>query len=326
MSHVNGVQRLPRINSHRTEENYRLAQKLFQSRKFQQSLLVSKQVYEEALSSFQNDSQREKTLVKAACLHMIIAGVLAKEVNSSSNSVASELKSDFIIADLRKIYGSSPLIPSQIWYHYFLALAGMRALEKGNSHFEVLDRLTIELEERGVTDIHYSKLMNLYVFEVLPSNDCYKKAQGIVRNHRQYQDIIDESISRLADVKASKKDVQKNQKDAKRQENAREKTTQIAGTHGLTPSEKANNLRRVLELISIPSEINASQEPVEKSQFKEIDRAMYLLKTFLAENGIWAILAVTMALVSRRFLKKANVDIKRKLIETLKTAFQISYI
>lgn len=326
MSHVSSFRRLSMAMRSKTEAKYRLAQKLFQSRKFQQSLDVSKQVYEEALTSFRTDSQREKTLVKAACLHMVIAGVLAKEGNVSYDSVSPELKSDFIIIDLQATYGSSPMIPLQIWYHYFLALAGNKALQEGTSYFELLESLVTTLEDPGANDVHYSKLLELFVFEVLPSNECYSKARNIIQSHRQYRDNIEASTSRLADVKAHKEQIQKNETDAKRQEAFKEKKSLTVKVSSKLPSKKIQSGIRVLEQASEFPDTVSCQKPVKSTPLKRFHHVIHLIKSYMGRNGLWAIPLVIMALISRRIFKKGNLKIKRMLAETLKMAFQISYI
>lgn len=335
--------------------NYKLAVKYFMNKSFQKSFELIAKLYEKSFHQFSTGVIPEQLFIKIVNFYLIQVGIILdssrKDVQVKLTpieevSCKNQLATDNVITQLREIYGSTDGIPYEIVYNLYTSLfINRHELVDEKTLLDKFNSIIYTVGADDDDDVFLRKLLDLYVFEVLPSYNKFDEARNLIQTHAIYShgDELESNLSKLAAIKseslknseierkrkleslAKKKELEKLEKqraeEQKREENLNYRTLkQIRNSHSTESAESTPSSRN-------PSHNSSSSKVADLAKLKQ--RLFYQLnisKEFLVDNYPVLVVVIISLLVSTRFIRSRKINVKEKLMETLRMALKVSYL
>lgn len=330
------------------ESNYKLALKFFMNKNFSKSYEIIKKLYHSSFTQFTSDIISENLFTKILNLYLTEIGLFIDNKDTNFNlgrvekqEVLTTLAQDKILDELYTTYNEDiNAIPAEILYNLFLIyyINGSIITDAGHlrSKFEKL-YYQFDYNSRQ-NDAYLKKLVDLYVFQVLPDNDYFEEADSIINENPLFKSQIEESLNRLSNVKVNKLKKQEEDKKKEREEYQKQeekKKREIENQKEL--KEKQNLSYKSLNQIKQSSKkIDISKKEdltVSREHGYDInllrEKLLYtfnLSKNYIKENSPLILLIIILLFISSKFLKVRKINIIEKLKQTLQMAFKISYL
>lgn len=333
------------------ESNYKLALKFFMNKNFSKSYEIIKKLYQNSFGQFASDIISEQLFIKILNLYLTEIGLFIDKANQDTNfnlernerqEVITTLTQDQILDELYKIYNDDiNAIPSEILYNLFLIyyINGAIITNAGNLKLK-FDKLYYQFDYSSrLEDAYLKKLIDLYVFQVLPDNENFDDASSIVSENPIFLSQIEESLSRLSNIRVTKvkkqqeeeekekekqqklnekkKREQQNQKELKDRQNLTYKSlNQIKQSSGKVDSSKKDD--------GTARESNSGYDIASLRQ--KVLYSLNFSKNYIKTNSPLILLIILLLFISSRYLKVRKINVMERLKLTLQMAFKISYL
>ncbi|ODV77723.1 uncharacterized protein CANTADRAFT_7222 [Suhomyces tanzawaensis NRRL Y-17324] len=330
------------LKSHKLiESNYNLALKLFVNKNFEKSYGLTSQLYQQGFSDFKNGFITEKLFIKIISLYIIETGVSLTQPGLSDDRKAhtiNAIKEEEVLKRLINLYQFEYLIPLEILYNHYLLIISNKELILGadSSWFiKKLGRLYSSINQGPQDDKYLKKLIDLYVFEILPTYDNFDESEIIIREDQLYSTDLESNLAKLKEIKQSKKTKQDAEKKRMKEKQKLEKELKQKELQKQKELEKSQNLnyksiKEIQKQYSGESSEPRNLPAKTTSQFEEIrKKLMYVYgisKNYLKDNGIVVALVILALVATSKFVNFRKINFKERVRETIKMAFQISYL
>ncbi|RLV92026.1 hypothetical protein JA1_003336 [Spathaspora sp. JA1] len=312
------------VNANKTmETNYKLALKLFMNKNHDKSFSLIHQLYQDSFIQYQANSISENLFIKIINLYLIEIGVALKEKQLVD---CSDLTSNSLINKLGKIYER---IPSEILYNYHLVFVSNRdtLIPDKHPYLTQLKSQYMNLHQRGK---YNDKFLKLVVFEILPIFDEFAAAQNIISHSTTFTEI---DWKRLQDIQMNKSEI-KHQEKLKKEEEVRKQQEELKKQRQLQ-SESNIKYKSIKEIQkqyaseSVTSPVATTTSDSNRSLSELREKLVYvtnLLKGYIKDNSLIIIVVLILLFISKRFINIKKVNLKEKIIDTIKMAFKFSYL
>ena len=333
------------------ESNYKLALKFFMNKNFSKSYEIIKKLYQSSFGQFASDIISEQLFINILNLYLTEIGLFIDKDNKDTNfnlernerqEVIKSLMQDQILDELYETYNDDiNAIPSEILYNLFLIYYINRAIITNAGNLKLkFDKLYYQFDYNSrVDDVYLKKLIDLYVFQVLPDNECFDDASSIINANAIYLSQIEESLNRLSNIRIDKVKKQQeeeekvkeeqqklndkkkrelqNQKELKDRQNLTYKSlNQIKQSSGKIDSSKKDDRSA--------NESNGGYDIASLRQ--KLLYSLNLSKNYIKTNSPLILLIILVLFVSSRYLKIRKINVMERLKLTLQMAFKIRYL
>lgn len=328
------------------KDNYDLALKLFASRNFNRSYEIISQLINEVYAHFA--TVNPQLFVKIVSLYLVEVGtflgesssVMSKEERSWNINV---LKSNEMIDRWVQLFGGLDSVPLELLCNYHLVFRTQQTLllsdeNVKNKYLRELGKLYTVLCNRDDHSHFDDMLLNLYVFEILPSLGEFDLAHNIVLQNGAFSDDIKTYTDKLEQIKKDKALQAKQAKEKAAQEARAAQEAQKRELEKQAELEKEKNLRyrSVRELRKQYASESGSEyresSPSSRPSTTQIEmlknRLVYLYgitKTYVKKNYPM-LAALLLILIGASFLGLKKYKIRENLVETIRMAFKINYL
>lgn len=331
--------------------DYKLAVKFFMSKDFDKSYLLILKLHSVAYKNFKSGSIDEDIFVKIVTLYLTELGLLLNSKDASSSFLLSRKEKKELIDKLRRstyldafyeIYGSIARVPSELLYQVCLVNYSCQNDIKGDDErflVKQFDSLYSLLDFRGkASDKYMKRLVDMYVFNVLPDSDDFIKARSLVESNP----LIDteEGRKRLKELQEVKKQ-EKKLKDKQIKEREAKEAQRAADEEAKRKAEQesANLKYKSLKQIRREHENSAELERLERNQpsrqnernsiayiRQRIEYLLRLTRTFCEKNYPVLVVIFIASLIAQRFIRTRRINVIEKLQDTFRMAFKITYL
>ncbi|CAI5759668.1 unnamed protein product [Candida verbasci] len=308
------------ININKQMENeYNLALKLFKNKNFEKSFNLIHSIYQKSFIEFSKSLISENLLIKIINLYLVEIGLVVRDklLNQISLNVAyNAISSNEIKNHLISTWSNN--IPNEILYNFHLLLiTNPELIHNKEEYLNEIKQLSYNL----TVDKYSSQFLNLIKFEIYPYFDKFEESRILIGDNQNELNKIDKieqfKKDTLIENERKRKEFEKLKLEKEKQ--ARELQTQ----HELENTLKYKSIKEIQRSYSNEK----AARPAEPQQDQLKQKLMYIYsisKEYLMKNYLFLFVLIALIIVSTRFLKGVNV--REKLIETVKMAFKFSYI
>ena len=344
--------------------SYQLALKHFLSRKFQKSYELIKPLYTVVFDKFANGALPETLFVKVVNLYLLEIGLYLDGTKSDFklpkneyDSIIQDLSEDKILINLEKVYvpgfiGKADYtlashLPSEVLFNLFLTVFVNRSVvfdndPKYSKFLRCIEESVYNIQDQYKTDPFAAKIIDLYVFEVLPLVENFQKARAFVKLNEAFKETEEESVSRLDRIEAeieTKRAKEKKERDArlaKRQQEERiERERKEEQKKQLDLKYRTlNEIKKASVAGSAPIKVSGGSEN-DKNMSLALNMAQIqskvaylskLLGHYVQDNYQVMLIVILAFLLGTRYIRSRKINLRKQIIETLRMAFKVSYI
>ncbi|KAI5965635.1 uncharacterized protein KGF55_000997 [Candida pseudojiufengensis] len=308
------------------ENNYKLALKLFINKNFIQSYKLIYQIFQNSFIEYKQGLISQNLLIKIINLYLVIIGVSLREGHLDqilSNSARNSIRSNEVHNLIGSIW-SSYEIPWEIQYNLQLFYISNQDLIKDKEmYLRDINKLIFNIDS---SDKYGEKLLNLIKFEIYPQFNEFEKSEQLIGSN-------EEELNRLNEIKQQKQTIENELKqklidDEKKSNELKLKKEQDARKLAHEQNLKYKSIKEITNTYNHQNSQPRRIENKEISKQNEIkSKLIYLLnisKKYLQQNTIILLVLLILIFGSSKFLK--GINIKEKLIDTIKMAFKFTYI
>lgn len=326
--------------------DYKMALKFFINKDFGKSFLIILKLHEISYQNFDKGMLDEEVFIKIVTLYLTEIGLLLNPRETVSSfqlprlerkELLKKLENSAFLDSLYSIYGSITEIPSELLFQIFLVNYTCQNLIRPEDPRHLLKQFQklYPMLATKTNDRYMKRLIDMYVFNVLPDADEFETAFLVVRENPLFETATAkaklEEIQILRKHEKNIRDKQIKERDSKEAKVAEEEKAK----------KKASDERKNLKYMSLKQikKEHESEEPSKKlaaprpessftvEQFKA--RLTYLLqlsKNIIQKNSPVILVVILLAFFSTRYLRTRKINLKDKLRETLLMAFKITYL
>lgn len=331
--------------------DYKLAVKFFMNKDFQKSYQIILKLHNVAYRNFAKGTIQEDVFIKIVTLYLTELGLLLNSRDSGATfqlprkekkELIDKLKLSTFLDSLYDIYGSIARVPSELLYQIFLvSYSCQNELKQNDDRFLVkqLDLLYSLLSFSGKSEDKYLKrLVDMYVFNVLPDADDFYKAKELVESNP----LIDteKGRKRLKELQEVKKQEKKlRDKQVKEREAQEAQRLEEEKARRKAEQENANLKYKSLKQIRKEQEHSEELERLRRSQpsrsggpssiqqlRQRLEYLLHLTRQFCEKNYPVLVVVFIASLIAQRFIRTRRINVRQKLQETFKMAFKITYL
>lgn len=331
--------------------DYKLAVKFFMNKDFEKSYQIILKLHNVAYRNFAKGTILEEVFIKIVTLYLTELGLLLNSKDAASSFQLSRKEKKELIGKLRlssyldslhEIYGSVRKVPSELLYQVFLVnYSCQHEIKQNDERFLVkqFDNLYSMLDFHGKADDKYLKrLVDMYIFNVLPDADDFYKAQDLVDSNPLVD--TEKGRKRIKELKEVKKQ-EKKLKDKQAKEREAQEAQRLADEQAKKKAEQENANLKYKSLKQIKREHENSEElerqgrspPTTgdgKSSIQQLrhrlEYLMRLTQRFCEKNYPVLIVLFIASLIAQRFIRTRRINVLEKLQETFRMAFKITYL
>lgn len=333
------------------ESNYKLALKFFMNKNFGKSYEIIKKLYQASFKQYASDIINEQLFIKIVNLYLTEIGLFIDKDNKDTNfslgrnerqEVIAWLGEDQILDELYDTFDDDiNAIPSEIMYNLFLIYYINQSIISTESDFlkSRLDKIYYLLDHNSrKEDTYLKKIVDLYVYQVLPDYENYEDATLIIKENPLYQSQIDSSLDRLDTVRINKvkqkhekeneeKEEQKKLKEKKQRDLQKQK--ELKDLQNLS-YKSLNQIKQSSQQIDISKKGDETPRADPRMNIELLrHKLLYTLnlsKDYIKENSPLILLIIMVLFISSRFIRLKRINIMDRLKQTLQMAFKISYL
>ncbi|EMG47526.1 hypothetical protein G210_2116 [Candida maltosa Xu316] len=302
------------------EQNYKLALKQFVNKNFPSSFKLIHELFRGCFNEYSKKTISLNLLIKIINLYLMEIGVCLKDnhLNQVQYNIAiNSITSNEISNQIHTVFGSD--IPCEILYNFHLMFIS-------NPKLLITDKYTYLNQLRkdyvGVDDHdkYKKKFMELVIFEILPTFDEYEEAERLIKDPSDLP-----KLRQVEKLRQEAKDQQrvKALEQEKLAKELKENEIAMAKEKARQSTLKYKSIKEIQK--NYGQETPPATGVENKDQLK--NRLFYLygiVRQYLKDNYLVILVAILLALGSSKYLKKVN--IKEKIVETVKMAFKFSYV
>lgn len=340
------------------ENDYKMSYKSFVNKDFESSYILIKKIYKQSFRSFNNNIIDESLFVKIMKLYLTEIGLFVNQNNKFTltlpklerNSILRDLKNEIFLNNLLDLYNDDiNQIPTELLFNLLLVNYSLKdsftkddwkfIYNQINQLYSVIDYTSKK------DDVHLQKFINLYVFHVLVESNEFSKAKLIIETNPFFLNSISQSIEKLDKLrqieiqeekvklkKAKEKqdrEIQQHEKDLAKQRDLKEQQNlNFRSLKQIKDLQQAQSSSKNLQY-SEDSPASNPSTPNNQILSKLLGKILYsynLSKSYIKENSPIILLIIIVALMTTRFINVRKINLREKLKETIKMAFQISYL
>ncbi|EGW30680.1 uncharacterized protein SPAPADRAFT_62548 [Spathaspora passalidarum NRRL Y-27907] len=321
------------VNANKTiESSYKLALKQFMNKNLAKSFTLIHQLYQSCFAEYAKSSISENLLIKIINLYLIEVGVGIKEgkFDKANRTLAlNSITSNELINQVKSVYET--VIPSEILYNYHLVHISNQELliTDKHSYLSELKSNYMKVTGEGKYD---RKFMQLVVFEILPTFDEFTAAQNILSINPMFDA---QDYAKLMDIQSNKAEIVQQEK-LKQQELKRleqeEKEKELEKQRQLQKDSniKYKSIKEIQKQYASESAKPNVGTVASGNKLTELrDKLWYLtnlLKIYVKDNSLIIIVVLILLFVSKRFINTKKINLKDKIVDTVKMAFKFSYV
>lgn len=325
--------------------NFNLAVKYFMNKNFHKSYEIVSGLYEKCFNQYNTGVIPELLFIKVVNLYIIEAGLIldtsrrdvqVKLPPAEKSQVLKQLAGDGLLDELTAIYGSQVAVPVEILYNLHTTLFINKEV------FQIAEAAFLTRIESIVYSPHeeqdspfFKKLCDLYVYEVLPSYNKYGESEKFMEQSPLYSSETD--FQRLSQIK---QDMQKREDEEKRKKQERlnkQRESEKLEQQRLQEQKNDENLTyKTLKQIkkqaaseSTPSTVPSRPLPAANDLALIKQKLVYQLnlsKNYLLDNYPVILVIVLTFLLGTRFIRSRKINLKEKLVDTMKMALKVTYL
>lgn len=327
--------------------DYKLALKFFMNKDFEKSFLIISKLHSVAYRTFAKGAIQEEVLIKIVTLYLTEVGLLLNSKDGTfqlprkeKKELIDKLRLSQFLDSLYDIYGSVAKIPSELLYQVFLvSYLCQHEIKQDDDRFLVkqFDNLYSLLDFHGASNDKYlRRLVDMYIFNVLPDADDFYKAKELVDTNP----LVDTEkgrirIKELQEVKKQEKKL----RDKKAKEREAQEAQRLAEERARKKEEQDNANLKYKSLKQIKREHENSEELGRQSRSPargsngsiqqlrhRLEYLMRLTRAFCEKNYPILVIVFIASLIAQRFIRTRRINVFQKLQDTFKMAFKITYL
>lgn len=335
------------------ESRYQLALKLFVSRNFEKSFRSIGQLYTDITTgALKQQLHLPLVLVSNIVkLYLTEIGIIfARDDvtldNSERKTVLVSLKDDTLYFQLQDLYENQFQleVPYDIWYTLLSAEFVLRnKIYSENQSTELVRKFQSALDSMHSTpsDPSLKKLVDLFVFQVLPFYNMFDQSELIITQHPVYTNKMSESQTKLDRIRQKQrlKAEEERKMDLERKKLEQEiKAKEILRKKELEKEKLLKN-RAIKEINNsydkdstladrqrVLSEANSSSISMLSKLRSRISYLASISQDFVKENSLIILAAILIAFLTSKFVNLKKINIREKFAETIKMAFKVTYL
>ncbi|KAI5955232.1 hypothetical protein KGF54_001793 [Candida jiufengensis] len=306
------------------EDNYKLALKQFINKNFIASFKLSRVLFLSSFNEYKQGTISLNLLIKIINLYLVVIGVCLKEhhldqilTNSARNSISSNEVNNL----LGSVWSTSE-IPTEVIYNlHLLFISNQDLIKNKDSYLYDLNKTILNINPQ---DKYGEKLLNLVKFEIYPNFNEFEKSERLIKDNEQELQKLHQ-IKQIKESNAEKLK-QKQLDDAKFAQDLKLKKDQEARKLAHEQNLKYKSIKEITNSYNNNQrEVSSNKDLSKKENLKE--KLMYIVnitKKYLQQNSIVLVVILILLFGSSKYLK--GVNIKEKLVDTIKMAFKFTYI
>lgn len=329
--------------------DYKLAFKFFVNKDFGKSYAIVLKLHDHAYKNFELGTLSEEYFIKIVTLYLTEVGLLINP-RDSSNAYAlpraekkvlmDNLEQGVYLDNLYKTYGDIAKIPLELLFQVFLVnytcqnLVGKEHPPLAKHFRKVYSLLDFQ---SNVHDKYLKRWVDMYVFNVLPDAEDFTTAFRIAEENP----LVDTA---KAKVKLDELEQLKKQEKKVREKKAKELQSMEAKRleHENATKRKAKDesdlkfkslkqIRQERERDENKRRQDASPTSASRSfTFDQLKaRLEYLINAsskIVQKNSPVILIAIVLTFIVTRFLRTRRINLREKILETLRMAFKVTYL
>jgi hypothetical protein len=310
------------------KDKFNLAVKLFTNKSIEKSFQIISELYYKSFETFNKGLISEEFFNSIISFYLVEIGTgLSEESLSISNRkhIETIIENDEILTLLRQVYDE---IPFQIWFNYYLLLVTNQKLIKNEDNFLAKVWNLYSSIDSTSQDPYLKDFVDLYVLEILPRFGKYEEAESIIQKNSLYSGS---EIETLNEIKQKQAEAEKQAKQIEKDKNALEKEAKKREIQKQKDLDAQLNLnlkaRREAEKLYTNEIIPKSPKTDQLQVLRAKLGFLYnLSKSFIKENSPLILVVVLLFFSVSRFVNVKRIDVRKKLVDTVKMAFKITYL
>lgn len=328
-------------------DDYKLALKLFMNKDFAKSYELTQKLQSVSFRSLQRGDLDDELFIKIFALYLTLVGLLINPAGLTGSfqiprpekkELLSKIQKGSFLQDLEEIYGNTSQIPTELLYQIGLVGFSCRnELNKENNRFllEQFDTLYSEINfNKDPEDRYMKRLAEMYVFNVLPEFEEFKKAHSILHaNPLLDNERGSKKLSEIEEMKKQEKkakdrnEKERSQREQKRMEQLNEKKNEA--------KEKANLKYKSLKQIKQTHEYERSSNTPEPHSDKNLsleaikERLLLianLTRGYIKQNSPVIVVTAVILIIAAKFFKSRKINAMERVQDLMKMAFKITYL
>ncbi|KAG7193960.1 uncharacterized protein KQ657_005159 [Scheffersomyces spartinae] len=331
------------------ESRYQLALKLFVSRNFDKSFQHIRQLYNDIITT--QPLHLPVALVgNIVKLYLTEIGTIFSRDDAgmdygAKKAALASLKNDTLHYQLQDLYEHQfeQDIPCDIWY----TLLSAEFVLRNQIYSENQDTELVKKFQSALDTVHSSgqdptlkKLVDLFVFQVLPAYNMFDRAELIITQHPVYVNKMSESQTKLDRIRQNQR--AKAEEERKMEVERKKLEQEIKAKEILRKKElekerlqKNRAIKEINDSYMKDSSLNNRQQRISSNSSsislvsKLTSRITYLASVsqeFMKENAIIILATILIAFLASKFINLKKINIREKISETIKMAFKVTYL
>lgn len=332
-------------------DDYKLSLKHFINKDFNKSYALIAKLHECCYRNFERSIISEKLFIKIINLYLTQVGMLFCPLEPQTQfhlptpekkALTESIRQNKFWTRLESFYGNAKDVPIALVYQVFLLNYACNKETKlePKSILDQFDNVysSLEFETETESDKEYLKrFAELYVYKVLPEAGEFDLALKLL----QENPVLDpeQAKKRLNIIKETQIREKELLKKATEERAVQDRAKKAAETESREKEKRESNLRyrslkhirqsREKEIVGT-SQLGPSQDATTiKMMDQWIAKARFLIQfsnTFVQRNYLALLVALVIALVTRRFTRVRNLNLLEKFQETVRMAFKVTYL
>lgn len=323
--------------------DYQLALKLFINKDIGKSFPLARKLFEIIFHSYEKGLVEEDLLVKVVTLYLTEVGLL---VNATENLnfqltaadrriLVEQLRLGSLLDSLFRLYRTARQIPPELIYHDFLVKFTCRdsIWPSGYDQMVVLfKKMYSLLDFSEPCDKSLKRWLDLYIFQVLPEAGDFEHAIAVARTNPAV-----DSVSAVVQLESQQNSRKKEDQEKELRLKEREKAAadRVAADNAKAEKKKQERSLKYMSLKQIKNEhLEGAKKPTESGDVHQtlamlrarLKLLLNLAAKYIEENSVVVSIVVVVAFISAFYLRRRRVNLREKLVETLRMAFKVTYL
>lgn len=310
------------------KDKFNLAVKLFTNKSIDKSFQLISELYFKSFETLNKGLISEDFFISIVSFYLVEigTGLSEKSLNTGDRKhVETIIAKEEILKQLKLVYEEIPL---QIWFNYYLLLITNPKLIKNEDKF-LANAANLYTSTVAVSQDPYAKdFVDLYVFEILPRFGRFETAESIIEQNSLFDGSEKEKLKQIKDkqIEADKeaKKIQNEKAAAEKEAKKREAQKQKDLDAQLNLNLRA---RREAEKLYDNETVPTTPKADHIGELQRKIRYLYnISKSFLKENSPVIVVLLLLFISVSRVLNVRRINVRQKLVDTVKMAFKITYL
>lgn len=330
--------------------DYKLALKFFVNKDFGKSFAIILRLHDWCYKNFELGTLSEEYFIKIITLYLTEVGLLVNPRDSSNayslpraekKMLVDNLERGIYLDNLYNIYGGIARIPLELLFQVFLVnYTCQNVVGKEHPHLaKHFGKVYAQLNfDKNVHDKYLKRWVDMYVFNVLPDAEDFATAFRIA----QENPLIDSEkakvkLEELEELKKQEKKVREKKakeiqsKEAKRLEQEK-LTKRTAKDESDLKFKSIKQIKQERERDEKMRRQQASSSSTSSSNFRfdllkfRLEHLINASSTVIQKNSPVILISLVLAFIVGRVLRNRRINMREKILETLKMAFKVTYL